>query len=122
MTTTTAPTLHQDPRPMDARLTLAQITKGCLWSVGASDIRMFSDAVLFKARIHPRRQDGKRASAARVMDVQITLGGDDLYRVSVRYFVKASLQTVTHWEGTGIYGEDMARLFLSFDSGTESRD
>lgn len=103
---------------MDARTALAQCSRGALWTVGASDIELYTDCLQFKARIHPRRQDGTRASRARVMRVRIELTPADLYRVTVGYLSKCDW--IEHFQVEGIYGEDLPRLLVSLDSGTES--
>lgn len=121
MTTTTAKDIHTDKVPMDGQTCLDQITRGGLMTVGASNIRLYLDAVTMNARIHPRRKDGRRAGAARVMQVKITLSSWDTYSLSVSYLDGRKFEFVTHWEMDGIFAEDLPRIFLSLDSGTESR-
>lgn len=106
--------------PMDARVALQQCTNGALMTVGASDIELYTDCLQFKARIHPRRQDGTRASGARVMKVRIELTPADLYRVTVGYFPK-KWEWREHFQAEGIYAEDLAKVLVSLDSGTEAR-
>lgn len=117
---TTIPAIHTDRVALDTTTLKAQITIGGLMTVGASDLVHATDALIMKARIHPRKADGARAARPRVMDIMITLSWDDTYSVSVTYR-DARKGIVTHWEMEGLYGDSMARVFLSLDSGTESR-
>lgn len=117
---TTIPAIHADRIALDTATLIRQITVGGLMTVGASDIARATDALAMKVRIHPRRADGTRAQAARVMDLMITLAWDDTYSISVTYPDRRR-GIVTHWEQQGVYADSLARVFVSLDSGTESR-
>ena len=105
--------------PMDAKLALQQCSHGALWSVGASDIELYTDCLQFKARIHPWLKDGRRAGRARVMKVRIELTPADLYRITVGYLDRCEWKE--HFQVEGIYGDDLPRLVLDLDRGRESR-
>lgn len=114
--------IHSDAVSIDVNLLRDQIGLGVLWTVGARNlVNHDHKALSMTASIHPRIKDGRRGSSARNMEIRVTLGFDDLYRVSVRYPARGTKETITHWEMDGIYAEDLARIFVSLDSGTESR-
>lgn len=104
-------------RDMDPAVTRTQIGIGPLMTVGASNLYGSNKALKFDARIHPWLKDGKRAGRPRVMRVTIDLLADDLYRVRVGYLNRG--EWVSHFEVQGIYAEDLARLIVDLDSGTE---
>lgn len=99
----------------------SQIGVGSLMSVGASGFIAQSDdsatpGLGFTARLHPYTKTGNRSTAARKMTVWVNLTADDLYRVRVRY---GKYSEHTHFETDGIYADQLPRLILSLDSGTE---
>ena len=68
-----------------------QINFGVMMALGAHDLRSLSatkdhlGGLAFKARILPFTKSGHRGTAARVMDVTITLNGMDYYDIRVTY-------------------------------------
>jgi hypothetical protein len=122
MTTTQITDIHADAAPLSFKTLRNQIGLGALMTVGARHFVLHDEAVVsMTASIHPRIKDGRRGSSARNMEIRVSLGFDDLYRISVRYPARGTKEIITHWEMDGIYNDDLARIFVSLDSGTESR-
>lgn len=122
MSTNQVTDIHADAAPMHFKTMRNQIGTGALMTVGARNFVILDDAIVtMTASIHPRIKNGRRGQAARNMEIRVSLGFDDLYRISVRYPARSTKEIITHWEMDGIYGDDLARIFVSLDSGTESR-
>jgi hypothetical protein len=122
VTATTAATLANAYRASRAASVAAEVKRqigmGPLMSLGAHEFRHTlmdggSPALAFRARILPMKKDGTRASAPRIMHVLIWLTDADDYGIRVAYVNRGRL--VKHYEASGIYCDQLARLILSLD-------
>ena len=106
-------------RAHDAAETIRQqIGHGPLMSLGAHDFRTTimdggSPALHFAARILRMKADGTRSEQVRNMHVLVWLTAADDYGIRVSYIER--FQLVKHYEASGIYADQLARLMLSLD-------
>jgi hypothetical protein len=113
--------IHTGAVEMDTNTLRAQIGIGALMTVGARKLIATPNSLEMTVSLHPRLEDGTRSRAARNMELKVTLGGDDLYRISVRYKARGGTEVLTHWELDRLFGPDLPWIFVALDSGTESR-
>lgn len=109
---------------MNAVQTQRQINMGALWSIGAQNFRYFTNALVFDAKIHPRKADGTRYASARKMEVKIQLTSADLYYVKVTYLKKNGYMipdVVTHFECDDLYADNLSAVMLSLDNGDDKK-
>ena len=95
-----------------------QIGMGPLMSLGAHDFRHTimdggSPALHFRARILRMKADGTRSEQVRNMHVLVWLTDRDDYGVRVTFVER--FQLVKHYEASGFYADQLARLMLSLD-------
>lgn len=113
--------IHANAVEMDAAVLRAQIGVGALMTVGARKLIATPASLAMTVSLHPWLEDGSRTRAARNMQLKITLGADDLYRISARYKARGGAQMLTHWELDRLFGPDLPYIFVALDSGAESR-
>lgn len=95
-----------------AETILAQINKGVLMSLGASNLGYSAKALTFNARILPMTKAG-RGARARVMAVRVELGPDDTYSVQVAYPKRGAREV--HFKESGVYADQLNRVLLALD-------
>jgi hypothetical protein len=91
-----------------------QITTGVLMALGAHKLIATESGLRFAARILPFTKSGKRGTAARVMQVEVTLNALDLYDIAVTYAGR-DYSVVTHWEAANVDCFELSRLLLALD-------
>lgn len=101
-----------------------QINTGSLMALGAHELRpldfIADDAsaplpsLAFKARILPFTKSGHRSTAARVMQVVVSLNAADLYDVLVIYKGRDG-QKVVHYESSDVDAMKLSWLLLALD-------
>lgn len=106
-----------------------QITGGVLMSLGARDFRHGNisgtkdatplPSLIFNATILPMTKAGKRGTAARTMQVTVSLNALDYYDIRVTYNQRGDKyglkDPVVHYEATDIDVSTLAPLMLSLD-------
>ena len=104
------------------RVIRSQIATGALMALGASRItagnlpagKYLLPGLRFTARILPYRTDGTRSQRPRLMTVDITLNGLDLYDIVVHY--PTGLSRTIHHEQHDIDVESLTPALLALDS------
>lgn len=87
-------------------------------TLGASNLAYFTDewgapGLRFRARILPFNRRGERGSAPRVMDVEVTLNGADLYDLNVTYATRGVV--TEHYVASGLDAYMLRATLFSLD-------